>query len=158
MNFADFDTVQLHAWVTARGKCVGTMREPDADPDDDPWHDEPPRGRYGPHEQRKRAQAACSGCLARKACLELALQHERDAGASWGYWGGTSPNDRRELIAQRKRVERMVVVLGIALVSQNQGNPRFPHILLRTALRCSSTRTTGSPMSLAGKRRLARAA
>lgn len=69
----------------------------------DPYYDEkPPRGRYSPQTQARSARRACQGCLAKNACLELALQHEADAGRSWGYWGGTAPIERQAMLEQRQ--------------------------------------------------------
>lgn len=105
-------TTDLHAWVAARGKCVGTL-DADTDPADDPYYDEtPPRGRYSPRTQARRARKACDGCLAKKACLELALQLEAEAGSSWGYWGGTAPAERQAILREREHVEQIVTAVG----------------------------------------------
>lgn len=103
---------ELHSWVTARGKCVGTI-DADTDPAEDPYYDEqPPRGRYSPRTQARRARKACDGCIAKRACLELALQLEGEAGASWGYWGGTAPAERQAILREREHVEQIVTAVG----------------------------------------------
>lgn len=115
-------TIDLHAWVTARGKCVGTV-DAETTAADDPYFDEtPPRGRYSPRTQARRAKAACDGCLAKKACLELALQLEADAGSSWGYWGGTAPAERQAILRDRDHNEQVLTAVSrhlIELVGQH---------------------------------------
>jgi WhiB family redox-sensing transcriptional regulator len=52
------------------------------------------------------ARAACLGCAVRNECLELALRIEaRAPGGPHGVWGGTTPQERREMIAHRRREE-----------------------------------------------------
>lgn len=98
---ADLSLVPLHDWVASRGLCASTMPT-----GHDPHYDEHrPRGRYGPRTQRQRARAACHGCPVQAQCLELALRHERATGASWGYWGGTSPGERGAMIAEREHID-----------------------------------------------------
>lgn len=67
-------------------------------PEYDPWHPEIPRGRNARACQRALARKACSGCPVASECLVLALIYEHDAGASWGWWGGTIPEDRRDML------------------------------------------------------------
>lgn len=93
---------ELHDWVRARGKCVGTMTHVDEGTNDPYYDDKPPRGRYSPQTQARNARSACNGCLAKKACLELALRFEADAGLSWGYWGGTAPAERQAILRDRE--------------------------------------------------------
>lgn len=108
-------TIDLHAWVTARGKCVGTV-DAETTAADDPYFDEtPPRGRYSPRTQARRARNACDGCLAKKACLELALRNEREAGSCWGYWGGTAPAERQAILVERDVVEQIVSAVARVL-------------------------------------------
>lgn len=107
---------ELHSWVATRGKCVGTI-DADTDPADDPYYDEqPPRGRYSPRTQTRRARKACDGCLAKKACLELALQLEGESGASWGYWGGTAPAERQAILRDREHNEQIVTAVSRHLI------------------------------------------
>jgi anti-sigma B factor antagonist len=50
------------------------------------------------------ARAQCLGCTVRDECLELALRYEALTGASHGVWGGTAPNERKEMLARRRRI------------------------------------------------------
>lgn len=47
--------------------------------------------------EKREALAACRMCPARTACLEYALEHHTE-----GIWGGTSPGQRRRILAERK--------------------------------------------------------
>lgn len=50
-------------------------------------------------EQVEVAKLVCSACPSREPCLAFALATRQDLGV----WGGTSPEDRRELIRERRR-------------------------------------------------------
>ena len=52
----------------------------------------------GDSETARLAKRICLGCPARAACLEFAL----DQGEYIGIWGGTTPNERRDLRRQRR--------------------------------------------------------
>lgn len=43
-------------------------------------------------EQARRARKICSGCPARKACLDYALENNEQ----WGIWGGMTVRDRQK--------------------------------------------------------------
>jgi len=45
-----------------------------------------------------KAKAVCAGCPARRECLAWAL----DTGQSFGIWGGTSEEERRAILRQRR--------------------------------------------------------
>jgi len=60
----------------------------------------PPAEFVTTRQQREaKAKAICARCPARAECLEFAL----DTGEAYGIWGGTSEDDRRALIRQRRR-------------------------------------------------------
>jgi WhiB family redox-sensing transcriptional regulator len=50
-------------------------------------------------EQTEVAKLVCRACPSREPCLTFALATRQDL----GIWGGTSPEDRRELIRGRRR-------------------------------------------------------
>jgi WhiB family redox-sensing transcriptional regulator len=55
---------------------------------------------YPPAEQDGReAKAVCLGCPVREMCLEFAIA----TGERFGVWGGLTPQERRWLVAKRKR-------------------------------------------------------
>ncbi len=59
-----------------------------------------PLGRGRPaHEQAELAKSVCRGCPSREPCLAYALATRQDLGV----WGGTSPDDRREIFRARRR-------------------------------------------------------
>lgn len=49
-----------------------------------------------------KAMALCRTCPLQFACLEYAVSE----GITYGVWGGTTPNERRRLIASRRRMWR----------------------------------------------------
>jgi WhiB family redox-sensing transcriptional regulator len=55
---------------------------------------------YPPAEHDGReAKAVCFGCPVRETCLEFAIEN----GERFGVWGGLTPQERRWLVAKRKR-------------------------------------------------------
>ena len=50
-------------------------------------------------EQAEVAKSICRACPSREPCLAFALATRQDLGV----WGGTTPEDRRELIRVRRR-------------------------------------------------------
>jgi len=59
-----------------------------------------PIGTSGPAlDQIDEAKAVCARCPVREICLQVALDHGEDE----GIWGGTTPQERRELIRRRRR-------------------------------------------------------
>lgn len=59
-----------------------------------------PIGTSGPAiTQRQNAEATCSGCPVRIACLAFAVS----AGIDHGIWGGLDPDERRNLRTATKR-------------------------------------------------------
>ena len=69
------------AWMR-KGNCNGV----------DPATFFPERG-----QTTREAKAICDGCSVKARCLDYAIVHEE----SWGVWGGTSEQDRRNM--RRKR-------------------------------------------------------
>jgi len=59
---------------------------------------------YPPTDQDgDEAKAICFTCSVREQCLEFALT----AGERFGIWGGMTPQERRYLIARRRRTTRL---------------------------------------------------
>jgi WhiB family transcriptional regulator, redox-sensing transcriptional regulator len=55
---------------------------------------------FPPVEQEAHeAKAVCALCEVREPCLEAALT----AGETFGVWGGLTPQERRSLVAKRRR-------------------------------------------------------
>jgi WhiB family redox-sensing transcriptional regulator len=55
---------------------------------------------FPPVEQEAyEAKAVCARCEVREPCLEAALV----AGETFGVWGGLTPQERRSLVAKRRR-------------------------------------------------------
>jgi len=54
----------------------------------------------GERAQGEQARAICAECPHRVRCLELAL----DNGELHGFWGGTSPNERRVIARNRRNM------------------------------------------------------
>jgi WhiB family redox-sensing transcriptional regulator len=50
----------------------------------------------------KAGKAACRACPARPECLEWALAKVEQLGT----WGGTTPDERKEILQQRRRAAR----------------------------------------------------
>jgi WhiB family redox-sensing transcriptional regulator len=70
-----------------------------------------PLGRGHPSlEQTEVAKSICRACPSREPCLAFALATRQDLGV----WGGTSPEERRELIRARRR----------AIASKEEASPR----------------------------------
>ena len=44
----------------------------------------------------------CFGCPVKKPCLEMQLVHEQETQRFDGVWGGTTPEQRREILAKRE--------------------------------------------------------
>ncbi len=58
---------------------------------------------------RKLIRGVCDGCVWRGPCLEFALGHD-----VYGWWAGTSPDDRRRL-RQERRIVPVPVQSGVNL-------------------------------------------
>jgi WhiB family redox-sensing transcriptional regulator len=71
--------VTWHALAACRGKDPAIFFGPDR-PVDDAWADT--------------ARKVCDRCPVRAPCLAEAL----DAGEKYGVWGGTTPDERRQLL------------------------------------------------------------
>lgn len=52
----------------------------------------------GPDSFPQRAKAVCDCCTVREQCLEYALA----AKEMWGIWGGTSPQERENILKSRR--------------------------------------------------------
>jgi WhiB family redox-sensing transcriptional regulator len=50
-------------------------------------------------QEADEAKAVCASCLVQDPCLEAALV----AGETFGVWGGLTPQERRSLVAKRRR-------------------------------------------------------
>ena len=68
-----------------RGRC--------AELDGDLWYPELGEGSV------KYAKAICARCPVQQRCLEYAL----DRGETFGVWGGTTPQERKDLVRQRRQ-------------------------------------------------------
>lgn len=44
----------------------------------------------------------CSACPAKKPCLESQLKHEKETLRFDGVWGGTTPEQRKEILSKRE--------------------------------------------------------
>lgn len=53
------------------------------------------------------ALAFCDGCTVKKPCLETQLVHEKETLQFHGVWGGTTPEQRREILSNREWNERL---------------------------------------------------
>ena len=85
--------VACEIWVSESWRQIGSCR------DSDPNLFYPlGRGRSA-LEQTEVAKSICRACPSRAPCLAFALATRQDLGV----WGGTSPEDRRELIRARRR-------------------------------------------------------
>lgn len=85
-----------HEYIGRRGKCAKPV-PPITRRRHDPWYDHKAvPGRYSRDEQRRRARRACCGCPVQQECLLVALALETEAGACWGYWGGTIPRTEQQ--------------------------------------------------------------
>ena len=64
---------------------------------------------FPPVEQEAyEAKAVCAGCAVREPCLEAALA----SGETFGIWGGLTPQERRSLVAKRRRQAAARLRLG----------------------------------------------
>src|SRR5690348_8181359 len=88
-------TAVLSRRVGAAGRC--------ADAGDDRAFPEPPPGGWRRKEEVRLARELCDGCTVRTLCLELGLRFELGVGRyrSHGFWGGTTPRERQEMIRSR---------------------------------------------------------
>jgi hypothetical protein len=56
-----------------------------------------------------RAKEVCNECPIRTQCLERAMVLE-ESNALWGVWGATTPRERRQLLAQRRKAQGPLVI------------------------------------------------
>ena len=63
-------------------------------------------GTNGDREENKAAKAICAVCPVVTECLNYAL----DARETFGVWGNTTPNERRHILAKRRRNARKASV------------------------------------------------
>ncbi len=85
--------VPREIWASENWRHVGSCR--DSDPN--VFY---PLGRGRPaRELTEVAKSICRACPSRRPCLAFALATRQDLGV----WGGTSPEERRELLRARRR-------------------------------------------------------
>lgn len=61
----------------------------------------------GGRQKRDKAIAICEGCPVREACLEVALEWDRNHEPidwTYGVWGGTTRDDRKKMLKEKNRV------------------------------------------------------